>query len=187
MRVSTVFGSVAERRFEFPDGSIYEVAVPGASTNGARSEIQVTLPPVPLTPPAHIHPKQDETYTVTEGTLDALVGQQWQSLTGGQSVTIPAGTVHTFRNRSGENVSFRSVHAPALRFEQYLERAYWLFAMNRIRGTRSLSSLLYLSLLLDTHRDDQVLAGSGRRLAVRTLAGMARLMRFRLDREPRPS
>ena len=33
------------RRFEFPDGSLYEVVVAAEATGGARSEVQITLPP----------------------------------------------------------------------------------------------------------------------------------------------
>lgn len=170
------------RRYEFPDGSLYDVVESGSDTSGARSEMQVTLPENPATPPPHIHPAQQETCTVIHGALDVLVGREWRTLGPGEAVTIPAGTIHTFRNRSGRNVTFRSAHTPALAFEQYVERLYWLSAMNRIRGTRDLTSLLYSSLLLDTHRQDQVLAGSGARAAVRAMAQVARLLRLRVDR-----
>jgi len=175
------FVGVTVRRFEFPDGSLYDVVSSGAG-NGARSEVQVTLPPVCEVPPPHIHPQQEETFTVIEGSLDVLVGQEWRSLGAGETVTIPRGQVHTFRNRSGQNVMFKTVHTPALGFERYLERSYWLMAMNRIRGRRDLTSLLYASLLLDSHRNDQVLAGAGGRLTVRALASVARLLRMRVDR-----
>ena len=179
---STVFGCVAVRRFEFPDGSLYDITVPGASTAGARCEVEITIGPSPTTPPPHIHPQQTETYTVIDGTLDVLVGHEWRSLAAGETVAVPPGTVHTFRNRSGRNVAFRSVHTPALGFEQYIERLYWLCAMNRIRGPRDLTSALYVSLLLQAHRNDLVLAGPAARLGVRTLAGTARLLRLRVDR-----
>jgi quercetin dioxygenase-like cupin family protein len=173
---------VAGRRYEFPDGSLYEIRVSAGETNGARSELLVTLPPHPLTPPPHIHPRQQETWTVLEGSLDVLVGREWQTLPIGQAMTVSPGTVHTFRNHSGENVMFGIVHTPALAFEKYLDRLYWLSAMNRIRGSRNLSSLLYSSLLLDTHRQEQVLAGPGERAAVRMMAQVARLLRLRVDR-----
>jgi mannose-6-phosphate isomerase-like protein (cupin superfamily) len=182
MRLSSVCWSVAGRKYEFPDGSIYDILVPGAETGGARSEFQVTLPPNPLTPPPHIHPEQEEAWSVVDGSLDVLNGREWRTLAAGQSLAIPPGTVHTFRNRSGQNVTFRVVHTPALAFERYLDRLYWLSAMNRIRGSRNLTSLLYSSLLLDTHRQEQVLAGPGARAAVRTMAQVARLLRLRVDR-----
>lgn len=170
------------RRYEFPDGSLYQVVVSAKDTAGARTEVQVTLPPRPMTPPAHIHPGQEEQYVVTDGFLEVLTGRDWRTLKAGETLSVPAGTVHTFRNRSGENVMFRMIHTPALAFERYLDRLYWLSAMNRIRGRRDLTSLLYTSLLLDTHRQDQVLAGSSARAGVRTMAQVARLLRFRVDR-----
>ena len=182
MGAATVCWCVAGRRYEFPDGSLYEIVVSAQETAGARAEVQVTLPPRPVTPPPHIHPNQEETYVVLDGALEVLTGRDWHALGSGQKLTVSAGTVHTFRNRSGDNVSFRTVHTPALAFERYLDRLYWLSAMNRIRGTRDLTSLLYTSLLLDTHRQDQILAGSGARAGVRTMAQVARLLRFRVDR-----
>ena len=181
-RVSSVCWCVAGRRYEFPDGSLYEILVSAQDAGGARSEIKVTLPPNPSTPPPHIHPEQEEAWTVGEGALEVLVGREWRTLGPGESMTVPPGTVHAFRNRSGANVMFRVVHTPALAYERYLDRLYWLSAMNRIRGTRNITSLLYSSLLLDTHRQEQVLAKPGARAAVRTMAQVARLLRLRVDR-----
>jgi quercetin dioxygenase-like cupin family protein len=177
---------VTTRRFEFPDGSLYEVIVSAASAGGAKSEVQVTLPPRSVVPPPHIHPQQQETCTVGEGTLEVMVDRRWYTLIAGEERIIPPGVVHTFRNRSDANVAFRSVHTPALGFEQYLERLYWLSAMNRIRGRRDLTSALYSSLLLDAHRRDQIPASAGGRIGVRALAGLARLLRMRVDRPPPP-
>jgi quercetin dioxygenase-like cupin family protein len=176
------FDDVTYRRFEFPDGALYEVVVPAGASAGARSEVEITLPPASVVPPPHIHPRQQETCTVGDGTLDVLVGRQWRTLLAGESLTIPPGSVHTFRNRSAQNVTFRSEHTPALGFQQYLERLYWLSAMNRIRGRRDVTSALYTSLLLDMHRSDQVPAGAGARIGVRALARVARLLRMRVDR-----
>lgn len=170
------------RRFEFPDGSLYDIVESSADSAGSRSSLQITLPANPATPPPHIHPGQEETAMVIHGTLEVLIGREWRTLGPGETAKIPTGVVHTFRNRSGHNVTFRSAHVPALDYERYIERLYWLSAMNRIRGNRNLTSLLYSSLLLDTHRKDQVLAGSGARVAVRAMAQVARLLRMRVDR-----
>lgn len=173
---------VTARRFEFPDGSLYLLASPAARAGGTQSEVEVILPPNSLTPSPHLHPRQQETLTVTDGTLEVLVGRDWRTLKASETAAIPPGTVHTFRNRSAENVSFRCVHTPALEFERFLERLYWLSAMNRIRARRGVTSALYRSLLMDTHRDDQILAGAGARMRVRALAQIARLLRMRVDR-----
>lgn len=170
------------RRYEFPDGSIYEIVTPAAQNDGARTEMRVTLPPSPVTPPSHIHPRQQETYSVESGQLEVQLDGAWRPLDAGQSVTVPPGHVHTFRNRSGANVQFLSVHSPALSYEHYLERLYWLMAMNRIRNSRQLSSLLYLSLLWSEHRQDQILAGRFAQTGILALSSVARALRFRLDR-----
>jgi glyoxylate utilization-related uncharacterized protein len=129
-----------------------------------------------------VHPHQQETYDVVDGSLEVLVGHEWKTVPAGERVVIPPGTVHTFRNRSGQNVTVTSIHEPAGTIEQYFERLYWLSAMNRVRGHRDLTSALYTSLLLDTHREDQQLAGPAARMGVKALAGVARLLRLKVDR-----
>jgi mannose-6-phosphate isomerase-like protein (cupin superfamily) len=173
---------VAPRRFEFPDGSLYDLVVTSASTNGARTEVEVTLGPTHHTVTPHVHPQQVESFKVIDGELQVLCGREWRGLKVGDTLEIPPGVVHMFRNRSGRNVQFRNAHEPSLDAERYLERLYWLSAMNRIRQGRNLTSALYGSLLLDVHRNDQLLAGPGARLGVRALAGVARLLRMRVDR-----
>jgi quercetin dioxygenase-like cupin family protein len=170
------------RRFEFPDGSLLDIVVPASGGGGAQSEVEITLPPVASTPPPHVHPNQQETCTVLDGSLDVMVDHQWRPLSSGESVTIAPGQVHTYRNRSGQNVAFRCSHTPALGFQQYMERLYWLSAMNRIRDRRDLTSALYSSLLLNAHRADVVPAAAAARLRVRALAGVAKLLGMSVDR-----
>jgi mannose-6-phosphate isomerase-like protein (cupin superfamily) len=173
----------AGRRYEFPDGSLYELLEPAADTGGARTTVRVILPPTTVTLRPHIHPRQVEVCTVEGGRLDVLVGREWRRLEAGEELAVQPGQVHTFRNSSGDLVQFRVIHQPSLGSERYLERVYWLSAMNRIRDGRSVSSLLYRALVWDSHRDDQVAAGWMERVGVRVLAGIARVLRFRIDRE----
>jgi glycerate kinase len=76
----------------------------------------------------------------------------------------------------------RCTHTPGLGIQQYMERLYWLSAMNRIRDGRDLTSALYASLLMNAHRDVLIPAALAARLKVRALAGVARLLRMRVDR-----
>jgi mannose-6-phosphate isomerase-like protein (cupin superfamily) len=172
----------AGRRYEFPDGSLYELLEPSAATGGAWTTLRVILPPAPVTPRPHVHPRQEEIFTVESGQLEVLVDREWRRLGAGDALVVQPGQVHTFRNVSDENVQIRTVHRPALSLERYLERVYWLSAMNRIRPARSVSSLLYLALVWDTHRDHQLVAGRVLQMGVRVLARVARLLRFRIDR-----
>jgi hypothetical protein len=143
----------------------------------------VLLPAASLTPRPHVHPHQEEVLMVESGELDVLVDGEWRRLGTGGELAVQPGQVHTFRNASSEIVQVRTIHRPALSLERYLERVYWLSAMNRIRHDRSASSLLYLALVWDTHRDHQLVAGRMRQMGVRVLARVARLLGFRIDRE----
>jgi quercetin dioxygenase-like cupin family protein len=174
--------SETRRRYEFPDGSVYDVEVPAHTTAGARTELLVTLAPRAITAPPHRHPSQAQECLVVSGELEALIDRQWRRLRPGESVGIPAGQRHTLRNPTDELSEFRLTHVPSGQLERYLERLYWLSAMNRIRRGRHLSSLLYDSLLWDEHRDDLMMAAPWAQLRVKLLARVARLLRLRVDR-----
>jgi quercetin dioxygenase-like cupin family protein len=46
----------------------------------------------------HTHPHQEESFDVLSGILDVFVDGRWRRLQRGESVRIPKGTVHGFRN-----------------------------------------------------------------------------------------
>ena len=49
----------------------------------------------------HVHPNSEEAMMVTEGTLDAILGDKVETVTLGQTVLAPQGVKHGFVNRSG--------------------------------------------------------------------------------------
>ena len=69
-----------------------------------RLFVEVQVAPGAAGPPEHIHLGFDETLTVQSGTLTVLVDGETQLLGPGQSVPVPAGTAHTFRNETDEPV-----------------------------------------------------------------------------------
>jgi quercetin dioxygenase-like cupin family protein len=46
--------------------------------------------------PPHIHHRSDEAFIVLDGQLEVLMGAERRVLNAGETVVIPAGTVHTF-------------------------------------------------------------------------------------------
>lgn len=50
--------------------------------------------------PPHVHPALREDFEVLEGELQLLAGRRWQTATAGETVVVPAGTRHAYRNRS---------------------------------------------------------------------------------------
>ncbi len=129
------------------------VTTPASATNGAYVEMDVAAEPGSETL-IHYHPEQEETYQVLAGTLEVLRDGQWQAVPAGESLTIPPGAVHAFRNASDAPVRFLNVHRPALAFQEYLETLDRLSRAGKIRGTKDPRSLIYLSLAAAEHRPD---------------------------------
>jgi oxalate decarboxylase/phosphoglucose isomerase-like protein (cupin superfamily) len=102
----------------------------------------------------HYHPGQAETYRVLEGSLDVFREGRWNAVSAGESLTIEPGTVHGFRNATTSPVRFINVHRPALGFEAHLQTLDRLARAGKIRGTKDLRSLIYMSMSAIEHRPD---------------------------------
>jgi quercetin dioxygenase-like cupin family protein len=147
-----------------------------AETGGERVELEITLPPDASGPPPHFHPRQEEQWQVLGGTLDVQVDGNWATLREGESASIPAGRVHTLRNRTNENVRVLDVHIPALDFQDYMEDLHRLTVAGKITSLRSPRSLIYLATVLREHRTTQLTASRLQRIAESALAGLGRLL-----------
>jgi quercetin dioxygenase-like cupin family protein len=123
------------------------------ATRGEYVEMDVTAQPGAATM-IHYHPEQAETYRVLEGSLDVFRDGRWRTVRAGESLTIPPGAVHGFRNATTSAVRFLNVHRPALGFQAHLQTLDRLARAGKIRGTKDLRSLLYMSMSAVTHRPD---------------------------------
>jgi len=160
----------------FPDGSDYTITASAGETGGSFVEMEILLPANAVTPPLHIHPRQEEDYEVLAGTLEVHYEGDWQRLPEGESMTVPRGTPHTFRNSSGLRVRVRNVHRPALGFQDYLEELHALAQDGKIKSFTDASSLMHLSRLFEKYEDTIVPAKLGQR-AVMGLFARARRRR----------
>src|ERR671923_1926884 len=52
--------------------------------------------------PAHMHPAMEERFTVQSGTAQFLAGRKWQTARPGETVVVPPGTRHAYRNTSDD-------------------------------------------------------------------------------------
>src|SRR3984893_12650616 len=50
----------------------------------------------------HVHPAMEERFEVLEGRPEFLKERSWKEARHGDTVLVPPGTRHAFRNRSGE-------------------------------------------------------------------------------------
>jgi len=105
---------------------------------------QLTLPPGKSVPARHVHPHQQERFTVLDGELRFSIGRRTVHATLGDTVIVQAGVAHWFGNRGRVPAKARVEVQPALRMEELLEYTQSL-------RTRSVSDLARL--LLDFHQE----------------------------------
>lgn len=85
-----------------------------ASTDGAFVEIEMTYPPNSAPPPLHLHPSQDETFTVLAGSMQGVSGDDDFTISVGDVLEVPRGTPHKMQ-ATGDGAVVRWRTAPALR------------------------------------------------------------------------
>ena len=170
----------ARETFTLPGGSSFVIRKSAAETNGERVELEITLPPGSPSPPPHFHPRQEEQWRVLDGTVEVSLGGDWRSLREGESVSIPAGQVHTIRNRSGAPARVLDIHIPALDFQEYMEDLARLAAEGKLASLRNPRSLVYLATVLRAHRTTQLTASRAQRAAESALAALGRLFGARV-------
>jgi quercetin dioxygenase-like cupin family protein len=109
----------------------------GAQTGGRLLSFDLFLPPGGHVPARHVHPVQEEQFTVVAGRMRFRVGRHRTILANpGETVVVPPGTAHWFGN-DGAGVSHARVEVrPALRMEELFESAAAMDVVGHLPGTR---------------------------------------------------
>lgn len=162
-------------RFEMPDGSTYEVTAAAAEAGGESVSMIFTFPPGSFAPPPHVHPTPVEEFEVLDGELDLMVDGEWRTLRAGESASVPAGVVHTFKNRSAEVVRVANVHRPAARFEDYIEHNHRLLRARGVKGMKDPRIPIYLSMVMLEYPETLAPSRARDRFGMRALARVGRL------------
>lgn len=114
---------------QYPMGKIAAVfKADGDESANAYSISEWWLEPQSTGPGAHAHP-EDDIFYVLDGTMSFLLGCDWQHLSKGAFVLVPAGMTHDFENRGNVRAGVLSFSVPG-GFEPAMpEIANW-FAAN---------------------------------------------------------
>jgi quercetin dioxygenase-like cupin family protein len=74
--------------------------------------------------PAHVHPSIEESFTVVDGTAELLGGRSWRAAGTGETVVVPPGTRHAYRNRADQVAHLVCIAKPAsASLEEFLTTA----------------------------------------------------------------
>jgi quercetin dioxygenase-like cupin family protein len=126
---------------------------------GEVLHIEVWVDPGGGVPP-HIHPAMEERFDVLAGAPSFLAGRKWQTAGPGETVVVPPGTRHAYRN-TGNEVAHIICHArPPSSLQGFLEDAAALGRAGKLTRhalPKSPSALLQAAVMAHHYRDMVVL------------------------------
>lgn len=108
----------------------------GEETGGRLLSFDLFLPPGGHVPARHVHPAQEERFTVVGGRWQFRFGRTSIVASPGDEVRIPAGTAHWFGN-AGTTIAHARVEVrPALRLQELFEATETMGRSGHFLGTR---------------------------------------------------
>lgn len=121
-----------------------------AETAGRVLAFDLFLPPGGHVPANHVHPEQEERFTVLEGQVRFRVGRRSVLAGPGETIAIEAGRAHWFGNPGPEVAHAHVEVRPALRMEEMFEATS---RTGRVPGTRLPSPSDLAAILLEFRRE----------------------------------
>ncbi len=168
-------------RLELPDGSVYTFTEKPDDPASDPLVMEFEIAPGAAAPPPHYHPNgQTESFGVTEGWFELLVGKEWRRVDAGETVDVPPGTRHTFRNESGAMTRVRNVHEPAHDFEEYMRGIHALATAHGATKPTSPMVAAKYARLIKQFDSTIVLSDAPARLGATAIAAAAKLLRLEL-------
>src|SRR3954471_46290 len=104
----------------------------------------------------HVHPAMEERFEVLSGRPSFLAGRTWRTAEPGETVVVPAGLCHAYRNDSDAGVHMVCHASPPSTLQEFLEDACALGRRRRLTRhaiPKSLGALLEAAVIADDHRD----------------------------------
>jgi mannose-6-phosphate isomerase-like protein (cupin superfamily) len=132
--------------------------VTGADTGGELSRAEGAFPAGSFAGVEHIHPHQDEHFEVLAGQAAFSVDGVERVLGAGQTVDVPGGTKHTFRNAGDDEMRVVAEFRPAPESTERFYELYFGFAQEGRVNSKSLPDLLDIALIWPLVSDHAVLA-----------------------------
>lgn len=130
-------------------------------TNGAFLEMETTFGPHSKEPVPHFHPVQDELFEVMEGSLSIRINGRVKVIRKGEQLEVPAKTIHSMWNHTGDRTKLNWKVQPALDTENFFETAMGLAAEKKI-NKKGMPSILQTALMVRKFSNEFRLAKPGK-------------------------
>lgn len=131
---ATIYNPVTSQQLTFVAASRQELVIEASYWAGSKE------------PLAHYHPAQEEYFEVVSGQLTVRFNNQLSTLYPGDTLHIPAGSVHSMWNAAASPATVRWTTRPALRTEEF-HRVVFALAENGKVNAEGVPGLLLVSLL----------------------------------------
>jgi quercetin dioxygenase-like cupin family protein len=154
----------------------------GEDTGGQLLELDASWEPGGGPAPPHYHPKQDEHFEVLSGKVRCTLDGEKRTLEAGETVDIPAGTVHEFGGHRDFTGRVKWETRPAMRTEEMFATLFGLAEDGKVSEKTGAPGLLQVAVLMDEYNDHLRLAKPAwgvQRLLFGLLAPIGRLRGYR--------
>ena len=154
-------------------------------TAGEVFRAEGAFPPGSFAGVKHIHPHQDEHFEVLAGHAAFYANGREQVLGAGETIDVPAGTKHTFRNAGDDDMRVLFEFRPALDSTERFYELYFAFAQEGRVNAKAMPGLLDIATVWPSVSEHAVLAKPPawvQHLLFRVLAPVARVSRHRAPR-----
>lgn len=155
----------------------------GEDTNGEMFKAEGIFRPGGFAGPPHVHPVQEERFTVTQGTAGFKVGSKQVRLGPNETIMIAAGQPHTFWNDGPDQMSVVMEFRPALASTGRFYEFFFGMARAGLVGKDGMPSIWQVVLQSEEFADHVRLVSPPwaiQRFAFTLLKPIARLLGYRI-------
>lgn len=121
-------------------------------TGGELLQADLFVKPGGFVAAEHVHPHQEERFTVRSGILRLRIRGEDRTYRAGEEHTVPAGTPHVWWNAGEDELSVRVEIRPAGRFENFVT-SFFALAQAGKTDAKGMPNLFQLAVMAREYRD----------------------------------
>lgn len=156
-----------------------------AETNGTQLKVDCVSPPTLEREKAHIHPYQENRFTVVKGSLHFTINGQKHLATVGDIISIPKKIPHSFYNDGETDAHYIQEFFPALKIDSLFETFFLLAKEGKLNKSGTPNIFRAALILLNFEKEIRLSQPNWvlQKFTFKLLAPIARLMGYKAVHE----